>query len=318
MRRAFVGLSGPLLYDYEVTGHPGPADVHSSPNPILDSAMGLLLLYDEIWFLTRSLCPQNMRELEYVRFVDESESLPRLGDIDVRSTAERVYSDASSGERYARVAKLFEQYDRVLRTLRVDWGAGPDNHTHTLRIGDTEVAANSVNLGSILFDLEVVRRLDKDVELIANSFGQRWLDVAQPTLAAADLAHILVVDRIPNFLYREGPYHPLVEEARENPHLKAFRQWVTTTSASRELSDARAIKDEVESAIAATKRELVLRHVDEHRLFITQGKTLVGALGDLVAPFAGTVGTLVHGLRERRQAQDLRWQGFLVSMEELN
>jgi hypothetical protein len=72
MRIAYVGLSGPLFYDYGHLATPGPADMQSSPNPILDSPYGLLLLFDELWFLTRSVCPENMRELDYVRFLDEA------------------------------------------------------------------------------------------------------------------------------------------------------------------------------------------------------------------------------------------------------
>jgi hypothetical protein len=180
----------------------------SSPNPILDSPFGILLLYDEIWFLTRSLCPQNVRDLSYVRFLDEEGALPSLADIDVDTAAGRLSADPTMQERYAAVTGLFRRYDRVLQTSRVDWGSGPDNHTHGLRIGDIETSANSVRLESILFDLEVVRRLPWDDELVANSFGQRWLDVARPKLAAADLAHVLVLDRIPNFLLREGPFTP--------------------------------------------------------------------------------------------------------------
>jgi hypothetical protein len=316
-RRAFIGLSGPLLYDYEVQADPTPADQVSSPNPILDSPFGLLLLYDELWFLTRSLCPQNMRDLRYVRFVDEDGNLPRLADIEVETSARSVHEDPAAAQRYARVRRLFEQYDAVLQTLHVDWGSGPDNHTHTLRIGDIDTYANSVALESILFDLEVVRRLDEDVELVANSFGQRWLDVSRPKLAESDLAHLLVVDRIPNIVFREGPYHPVIDEARENPHLQAFRTWVSATSASLDADDAKSIKVEVEAAIAETVRDVFLRYLDEHRLFLTQGKTLTGALADLIVPYAGTAGTMLHGVRERRAAQELRWQGFLVSLERL-
>ena len=316
-RRAYVGLSGPLLYDYKVLAERGPADQVSSPNPILDSPFGLLLLYDEIWFLTRSLCPQNMRGLPYVHFLDEEGALPALSDIDTGIAARHLSADPTMSQRYANVSSLFRRYDRVLQTLHVDWGSGPDNHTHALHIGDIETWANSISLESILFDLEVVQRLHMDVELVANSFGQRWLDVAHPTLADADLAHVLVVDRIPNFLSREGPYHPVIEEARGDPHLTAFRVWISATTESRDLDDAKSIKQEVEAAVAATTRDVFLRYLDENRLFLTQGKTLAGAVGDLLVPGVGTLGTVLHGVRERRTAQDLRWQGFLVALDRL-
>ena len=42
-----------------------------SPNPIIESPLGLMIFYDEILFLCRSICPENMRNLPYVKFVDE-------------------------------------------------------------------------------------------------------------------------------------------------------------------------------------------------------------------------------------------------------
>jgi len=76
-RIAYVGLSTPVFYDYKYPAPQSKADTRSSPNPILDSPYRLLLLYDEIWFLTRSLCPNNMRTLSYVKFLDEENEVPQ-------------------------------------------------------------------------------------------------------------------------------------------------------------------------------------------------------------------------------------------------
>jgi hypothetical protein len=38
----------------------------------------------------------------------------------------------------------------------------------------------------------------------------------------AKLVEFLVINNIPNYLSPEGPYHPCVEEARDNPFLKDF------------------------------------------------------------------------------------------------
>ena len=84
-RIAFIGLSTPLFYDYRNPASKAISDLGSSPNPILDSPFGLFLLFDEIWFLCRSLCPQNMRDLPYVKFLDESGKLPLLKNIEDRS-----------------------------------------------------------------------------------------------------------------------------------------------------------------------------------------------------------------------------------------
>lgn len=315
MRIAYVGLSGPLFYDYGHVADRGPADLQSSPNPILDSPFGLLLLFDEIWFLSRSFCPQNMRELEYVRFLDEEKALPDLSDIDISGAVASVRDDPMSAERLNNVTSLFSRYDLVVKRMGIDWGAAPDNHTHGLQIGEMQTSANSIRLESILADLEIVRRLGKNVEIVANSFGQRWLDTAQPSLSDADLAHVLVIDRIPNHLSPAGPYHPIIDEARQNPCLKDFRTWVSTSSASRDLTEVSEIKREVEAAIRETERRLFQKYLDEHRRFLSVGKTITGAVGDLIIPFAGTAGSIIQDVREARKARDLRWQGFLVGLE---
>ena len=51
VRIGYIGLSTPLAYDYSVDARRAPSDLHSSPNPLLDSPYGLMLLYDELWFL---------------------------------------------------------------------------------------------------------------------------------------------------------------------------------------------------------------------------------------------------------------------------
>ena len=71
MRRAYIGLSSPIFYDFGNPAEQAYEDQYTSPNPILDGPLGLLLFFDELWFFTRALCPQNMRKVPYVRFVDE-------------------------------------------------------------------------------------------------------------------------------------------------------------------------------------------------------------------------------------------------------
>lgn len=50
MRIGLVGLSSPLFYDYGISAGRAPSDLYDSPNPVLDSPFGLMLLYDELWF----------------------------------------------------------------------------------------------------------------------------------------------------------------------------------------------------------------------------------------------------------------------------
>lgn len=63
--RVLIGVSSPLGYFYL------RADEKGRPAPILESPLSYGLLYDEVWFLSRKLCPYNMEKLDFVNFVDE-------------------------------------------------------------------------------------------------------------------------------------------------------------------------------------------------------------------------------------------------------
>ena len=314
VRIAYAGLSAPLFYDYGFRAEPGPADTASSPNPILDSPFGALLLYDEIWFLTRSLCPQNMRHLPYVRFLDEAGMLPDLTTLDV-TELERLMRDTPGLEaQFARVGALFSEYHGVLAAMGINWGPAPDNHTHTLRIGGFETSANSASLHSVLTDVAILGELGRpDIELLANSYSQAWIEEIHPEVRGAPLIQVLVIDRIPNALTPEGPYDPSLEEVRTNPYLRDFRSWVTKT-ATTEPGEAAEIKHEVERVLDTTLRELIDDKYGHGRAFFHIAKTLTGSAADLVTPGASTAAALLHDLRQARTAGKRRWQGFLLSL----
>lgn len=79
-RRAYIGISGPLAYDYKNQGDKFDSRESSAPNPLLEDSLGLLICYDELVFLSPHLCPRNMRELPYISYlndrVDFSEVFP--------------------------------------------------------------------------------------------------------------------------------------------------------------------------------------------------------------------------------------------------
>ena len=45
------------------------------PNPVLEGPMGLVALYDEIVFLNEAVCPKNMKELEFVKLLSDSDDI---------------------------------------------------------------------------------------------------------------------------------------------------------------------------------------------------------------------------------------------------
>lgn len=200
--------------------------------------------------------------------------------------------------------------------LKVDWDARFDNHTHPLRVGELEVVGNAAAPDTILFDLAVLERLNRyDVELVGNSFGHGLVEAVNPAIAAQDLAHVLVIDDVPNYLSPNGPYHPVIEEARNDRFLKDFRRWVSDTAAETPATEPERIKHQVEQRLREAQEELFLAYLEPRSQYFSVGKAITGAVADLIVPWTGTIGTAVADIREARDLRHRRWQGFLVSFE---
>lgn len=319
MRIGLVGLSTPIFYDYKTQVRKAPSDLSDSPNPILDSPMGIFLLFDEVWFLCRSLCPENMRSLPYAKFLDEAGMLPALEDIQFPDFWEEIKSDPTLSARLERLRRSFSVYRDKVRRVGVHWDAAPDNHTHGLKIGSITTSGNSVSAEKVQFDLEVAKRLSrrgKHVELVTNTFTQRWLDDPDSPFLKIQMSELIVIERIPNFLTRKGPYHPCVEEVRANRYLKDFRKWVMKRKVSCAAEVAEA-KREVEEAIAKAKRQLFLKYYDPKTEYKSIGKTMLG-FGTELVPGASTVMGAIELAGETKEAlkkRQNRWQAFLVSLE---
>jgi hypothetical protein len=281
----------------------------SSPNPVLDSPFGLMLLYDELWFLCRSLCPENMRDLHFVRFIDEEGLLPDMSDFDSR----RAYDEWAELERVSETRDWRPGFGEVIARLPTTWETACDNHTHTLQVGSVRTAANAGSPDKILFDIEVLKRLDRsDVELVGNTFGQWWLESVSPGVREQDLAHVLVIDQIPNYLSRLGPYHPVIDDVREDRFLKDFRRWISDT-AETSVEEAIKVKAEVEQRLRDAQEEALLARLDPRTYHVSTAKTMTGFVAGLIVPGVGAAAGMAENVRDSRAAKRDRWQGFLVS-----
>lgn len=315
MRIAYIGLSTPLFYDYRNPASRSPADMSSSPNPILDSPFGLFILYDEIWFLCRSLCPENMRELPYVRFLDERKMLPLLEDIDFSDIWESIRNDPILSKRYDRFRDSFSIYENMVKKIGIYWDAGPDNHTHSLRIGNIQTSANSISLEKLLFDMEVVKRIGReDVEFITNSFSQRFLEDFNSSILRIKFTELLVIKHIPNYLGPEGPYHPCVEEARDSSFLKDFRSWIFTRSLTADENELSEMEHQAEEEIQKLQDEVFLKYLNPKTQYMSIGKTLAGNALDLIASGFSAVKSIAEETANLFDRKKKRWQGFIVSL----
>lgn len=152
-RIGYIGLSTPIYYDYGYQASLTEADKSSSPNPILEGAFGALLLYDELWFLTKSLCPENMRHLSYVKYLDEMTEYPILDREWMSSTEEMFHKQA-----IADFSSSSKDYETVKKGAGIYWDARTDNHTHGLQVREMLLSGNSWDSKNVLYDILTVAK----------------------------------------------------------------------------------------------------------------------------------------------------------------
>jgi len=306
MRKAFIGLSTPIGFDYNNRASQSPADVMSSPNPVLDSPFGLLLLFDELVFLTRSLCPENMRGLPYVSFLDEKNLLPHIAQDDIDAIW-RAVRDASEEPIPNKIS-----FRKALANTGVIDGMGIKKHSHWLRVGEIVVQAMS-DLCNLSIDAYIYSRLNIPLlELVPNSRLQDQIDSEQRVANQSLLTQIILIENIPNYLTPKGPYHPVIEEVRNNPSLAAFREWITRQHGLTSPQEVMEVKAEVENALKEAQEKIFLKYCEPKRHYRSVGKALLGDAVGFLFPVAGTVKALLDAGTDILNPESMRWQSFIV------
>ena len=317
-RIAFIGLSGPLFYDYRNQAKPTEANPRSSPNPVLAAPNSLVLLYDQIWFLCRALCPDNMRELPYVFFVDEMAPLKRIKlDSILNETRAQLSSNTHEVAAYENIRKtLFAPWHEIVAGMGVAWPHAFDNHSHALKIGDAVVGGNSAVYRTLLTDMAVVSALNDDrVELIPNPYLEAALEQPQGPGIRLQLSETLVVDRIPNALTPKGPACHRIEEMRHNPNLSAFRKWLATQKISFDPTEVAEFKEAVERTITEEAKRQYLAHINHNSIYFSSAKTALNAVVDTLVTGGLPVLSAAENIWKSYSLRDKRWHAFLLELE---
>ncbi len=308
-RIAYIGLSYPLLYDYKNMAPFTQNDIYDSPNPIIDSPLGLMILYDELWFLCESLCPSNMRNLPYVKFVDKMfQDLYYEGaDLFIECTDLKI--DSSIGL----------SYDDILNRLKLDRQFGADTHTHSLKIGNIMRSASNRE-DNFAFDIYILMSLQErcadSIELVSNS--RYPINEFTNSFNEAKTVEKIVIPNIPNYLNKEGPYHPCMEELRENRYLIDFRKWIVRNHNSIQYSEVNEICEVVDRSIKETNDRLFKKYLDDsskYSFFASTGKTIIKTAAGIISTqcsiLDALLGITINGKNTFKANCD-RWQGFVV------
>lgn len=320
MRIAYYGLSSPIFYDYKFPAPTTKHDLNSSPNPILDSAFGTIILFDELWFFCESLCPSNLRGLPYVKYLDNVINTELLGLITTKHLQSEFGDQNQFTMRGESMRSVFQNYTDIVSKVGVNWKAAADNHTHSLLVGGNKYHGSSFSVDNILFDLATIEYLqqktEKDVYLITNSFTQTWLDSPDSVLAKANLTEHLILKNIPNYLIKQGPYHKCIEEVRENEYLKYFRNWISAKKLRYDSVEIAEAQSEIENVLEESQKKIFLKYLDPKSTFKSLGKTIAGAVVDNIIPYVSTVYSVAEDLQCREEKKEMMWQGFIISAKQ--
>lgn len=313
--RGFIGLSAPVAYDFEYGGPRLSSHRHGVGNPILEGGVALSLIYDELWFLTRALCPLNLRERKWVHFLDEEGQLPDISDLSIYAlnTILRREPDWRDREGPGRVANRRPSSF----WLQQNRGSGRRNIHTGLMISDHLWVAG-YDILRVLFDSLVLSRViegrNLDMELIGNSWNADLMDSAHSFARARAVTSLLFPD-VPEHLAPEGPFHPVVEELRSDRLIGEFRRWITA---------AQPPRDQVDSKIWAARARNEIRKAADS-LFVRAARDSAWRRVGMAAAL-DAVGILVPGLStavesgrtvfSRKSRNTLRWQAFVVTAEE--
>lgn len=308
-RIAYIGLSYPSLFDYRHQAKNTRNDIFDSPNPIIDSPLGLMILYDELWFLCESICPNNMRNLPYVKFVDVL--FPNLW-----------FQGALDFLQYNETKDLYINklsYDEILKRMNIKFSRGLDTHSHSLQVGNITVTSKG-SIDNYCFDLNILSALQnlthEDVEMVSNS--NLCLCGIESASSIPELTEKLIITDIPNYLSIDGPYHECIEELRHNNYLSDFRKWIVSKHINIQHNEISDICNDVIQNIKEMQKNVFKKHLEDNSCFSffkSTGKIIISTIGGFVHPAVSVI-SAIHDIKDNSKkfnnAKSARWQGFII------
>ena len=319
MRRAFIGLSGPLAYCYKRQS----LGERVLPNPILEDSLGLLVLYDELLFLAPDLCPQNMRSLPYVKFLtDASDFRTRMPSI--AKAVEGLYKEHDP--RNKNFKNPFERYTPALTAITKQpyrYEASkvkyvPDNHGRSIEVGpETYVTGSSASFQNVLFDWSIREAFGlDDCEVVSNSANSVYYETLQPdaieTRGKRAVGHTIVLRGLPNYLDSDGPYHPCLEELRGHSFIEEARSHIDEIVLNESKAEVNKIAEQMMRTARKVQRQVFHKFLSKKSEYKTTAVAgLTEAIGTMV-PGVGFLKDMVAARQAEKEAASVRWSGFVA------
>ena len=313
----FVGLSGPVGYDYFRGGERPYGEV--KPNPVLEDITGLLLCYENLIFLSEDFCPEDLRELPYVSFLTD--------DADKYERAATAYAQAEELKKlygklpYGSVQKTFTR----ITTSIFGTPEGIDNHTRRLELDGFNCVGNSADTSNIFTDRMIAKSLElSQLDVLTNSVASEAMrsKVINPSHSETfnewqiDVASAINTLQFPNKQGPCGGYDENIEKLRSNPSIRDFRRYL------RGLQPLSADPQEMAEELYEVAREhasklLQKRYRESSPLYKTIGRFGLSLAGSVLLPqistAASAIGDATGILKDTRDRKNSAWTAFVLA-----
>jgi hypothetical protein len=317
-RILFVGASGPIGYDYAWSD----GEVASrEPFAVLEDLNGILICYDQLWFLSRAFCPRDMWDLPYVKFVSDDAALHGL----VETAASQA--DLIRPQQHFRDTVYLPD---VIDVVTQGNPSGVDNHSRGIKITpEYDVMGNAGDLHLVASDMLIGSALSEPgLDVLTNSVGTarfvshtreaaaEELELAVPAWRVAVAAHVATL-RIPNvYESGRGGYVEEIEDLRSHPNVGAFRRLLSSSEVSAgEAADAAAEINDMADRFA---RRYVGKKFKRKPWYVSAGKLAVAPVGNAIQPGLGTAANggikVAEYFKDRDDRSVGAWAAFVADL----
>ncbi len=319
-RRAYIGLSSPTAYFYD-----HEQKYFKEPwrwNPILESPQGLITLFDEIWFLSRALCPVSLRRESYVKFLDEDSSytplIKALTEILNTQHLDGLVSSYPTIENFIDIGSQYpkEQFKRYGQVIEAIYGrpygsdAPIDNHSHEIELCGLSVSGNSMRLELLAYDIAFLSSAGiRNIELITNSFNSAAFIAKPTTIQNIQVAHGITIKRVPFLQSPNGPVIKRIEAIRESNFLIDFRNKILSSENPENFADLVA---NIETEFQNYRNYVLLQLQNNSKI----GTSIANnAISFVIGGFIPGVGE-IKSIRSDAESRKFSWTGFLADIEQ--
>ncbi len=319
MRKALIGLSSPTAYFYDSQQKYFKEEWRW--NPILESPQGLITLFDELWFVTRSLCPVSLRKQEYVKFIDEDstyssnlfEILREFADNNFEVFLEKYFYLEDFIDFSSMYGSQFGKYTEVVQSV---FGQKPsaklpiDNHSHSLGIPGFEFSGNSMRTDLFALDNVILDYLSiPNMELITNQFNNHLMKLKpKNALNEIRISQGITIKRIPVVQLPNGPDLIGLLKLRESNDLIDFRKKILTSNVSEEFED---IVKNVENEFQNFRNNVLLKKISDSKIKNSLSRNALNYIIGKVVPAYGQI----KSIGEDSNTREMNWTGFIANLD---